>query len=111
MKTAIVGSRTFRDYARLTMAMEGMEVTTVISGGASGADTLAERWARDNQKPLLIIPADWALHGKKAGMIRNAAIVQQADIVIALWDGQSPGTRATIRMAGKAGKPVRVIRF
>ena len=45
MRTAVVGSRTITDYAQLLTAMEGLRVgvTEVITGGASGADALAER--------------------------------------------------------------------
>jgi len=110
MKTAIVGSRTITDYDLLLAAMQGIEVNEVISGGAAGADALAERWARENNKKLTVMPADWKRFGKSAGMVRNADIVKQCDMVVALWDGQSSGTKATIRMAERAGKKVKVVR-
>lgn len=108
MKTAIIGSRNITNYELLKQAAKGLTITGVISGGAMGADQLAERYAQENGLPLLIIPADWNAHGKSAGMVRNAEIVKTAEQVIALWDGQSKGTEGTIQMAKKAGKPVKV---
>ena len=32
-------------------------------------------------------------------------IVKEADIIVAFWDGKSPGTRSTYQAATKAGKP------
>jgi len=55
-----------------------------------------------------ILP-DWDLHGKSAGMIRNAEIVKQADEVVAFWDGSSKGTKNTIDRAEAAGKLSAVI--
>ena len=111
MKVAIVGSRNFTDYGQLTAAVEDLTITEVISGGAAGADRLAERWAQEQGKHLTVIRAEWECYGRSAGMIRNAEIVKRADMIIALWDGQSPGTRATIGMAKKAGKKLKIVRL
>ena len=49
MKLAIVGSRTFTDYEVFqTILLEHYqisEIETIISGGATGFDTLAEKFA------------------------------------------------------------------
>jgi predicted Rossmann fold nucleotide-binding protein DprA/Smf involved in DNA uptake len=108
MKTAIVGSRNITDYD-LNEALEGLTVTEIISGGAMGVDTLAEVYAKDKGLPLQIFPADWKAHGSKAGPLRNKQIVEACEQLVAIWDGSSKGTATTIRMAQKAGKPVRVV--
>lgn len=109
MKTAIIGSRIITDYQLLKKAMQGKNATEIISGGASGADQLAERYAKEHGLPLTVFPADWAKYGKQAGMIRNQQIVKEADCIVALWDGQSKGTEATIRMAKNSGKLTKVV--
>lgn len=109
MKTAIVGSRSITDYD-LTQALEGLTVTEIISGGATGVDTLAEGYAKDKGLSIQIFPADWKTHGPKAGPLRNKQIVEACEQLVAIWDGNSKGTATTIRMAQKAGKPVRVIK-
>jgi hypothetical protein len=54
-------------------------------------------------------PADWAQHGKAAGMIRNREMVALgADVVLAFPLGRSPGTRGCIRTAEEAGLTVKV---
>jgi YspA, cpYpsA-related SLOG family len=111
MKTAIIGSRGITNYELLKQAAKGLTITAVISGGATGADQLAERYAQENNLPLLIIPPDWDTYGKSAGMMRNAEIVKTAEQMIALWDGQSKGTEGTIQMAKRAGKPVKVAKI
>ena len=111
MTAAIIGSRTILNYDLLKQAVKGLPITAVISGGAAGVDKMAERFAKENSLPLTVLPANWQAHGKSAGMIRNAEIVKQAELVIALWDGQSRGTQATINMAKKAGKKLKVFKI
>lgn len=53
--------------------------------------------------------AEWLKLGKGAGMVRNKLIVRDAEKVVAFWDGESPGTRSTVEMARKAGKPVEIV--
>lgn len=110
MKLAVVGSRTFCDYAWLEQCLLGSfrvdDIDTVISGGARGADALAARFAVAHGIPLMVLRADWDTHGRKAGPIRNTAIVAQADAVAAFWDGHSSGTYDTIAKARAAGRRV-----
>ena len=108
MRLAVVGSRDFLDYDYLkrslldTFPLE--EVEEIVSGGARGADNLAERFAREHNIPVMVFPADWKRLGRKAGPIRNADIVRRADVIAAFWDGRSRGTKNSISLARKAGK-------
>ncbi len=52
--------------------------------------------------------ADWDRLGRKAGPIRNAQIVFNADRVVAFWDGKSRGTLNTVVQADRAGLPVEL---
>jgi len=52
--------------------------------------------------------AQWDRQGKAAGPIRNSQMVAGADILVAIWDGQSPGTRNCINEALKQGVDVIV---
>ncbi|HJD97576.1 SLOG family protein [Mailhella massiliensis] len=112
MKLAVVGSRSFQDYAWLehcllrTFRVE--EIDAVVSGGARGADSLAARFAASHQLTLIIVPADWKRYGRRAGPIRNTEIVAQADALAAFWDGSSRGTQDTITKARNAGLRVEV---
>lgn len=83
----------------------------IISGGARGADTLAERFASEFCLDTLIFKADWSLYGKSAGYIRNNDIIKSADIVFAFWDGKSKGTKHSIDLANKYNKGLEIIRY
>ena len=50
MRIAIIGSRTFNDYELLQETLENYkdQISVIVSGGARGADTLGERWAKEN---------------------------------------------------------------
>lgn len=113
MKIAVVGSRTFKDYKLLHDCLDGVmkkfTIDLIVSGGAFGADTLAERFAREKGIPTLILKPDWDKHGKSAGFKRNKDIVDAADVVVAFWDGFSAGTKNTIKLAEKAKKGVVVV--
>jgi hypothetical protein len=110
MKIVIAGSRNINDYDLLLTAVEksGFDITSVISGTASGADRLGERYAEENNITLIRRPADWKKHGKAAGHIRNAQMADEADAAIILWDGYSNGTKGMIREMAKRNKPCKV---
>jgi hypothetical protein len=103
MKLAVVGSRDFSDYellkSKLDIIHKTQIITLIISGGAQGADSLAEKWAKENNVKTSIFYPDWNQFGKSAGYKRNVEIVKNADAVIAFWDGTSKGTKITIDLA------------
>ena len=110
---AIVGSRTFNDYDLLKQTMKELDFTPskIVSGGATGADSLGAKYGKENSIPVTIFKPDWTKHGKSAGFIRNTDIVLASDIVIAFWDGKSNGTRDTINKAKKESKQVIIVTF
>ena len=55
--------------------------------------------------------ADWGLHGRRAGYIRNEDMAEYADACIVFWDGKSPGSRHMIEIAKKAKLPLRIVRY
>lgn len=114
MKIAIVGSRNFTDMALLESTMRKHflnEKFTVVSGGAKGADKLAEFFCEKNNIDIEIIYPDWQKFGKAAGIIRNQKIVELADVVVAFWDGETKGTKNTIDSAIKKGSETIVVNF
>lgn len=112
MRTIIAGSRGVTDYAEVLKAVTQTpwRPTAILSGTARGADRLGERWARENGIPIEKFPANWDAFGKRAGYLRNAEMAQNADALIALWDGRSRGTKHMIDLAEKAGLRIHVCR-
>ena len=107
-RIAVIGSRDFNDYERLKAVVIPHLPARLISGGAKGADALAERLATEQELPIDVIPADWERYGRGAGPIRNKQIVESADLVIAFWDGKSRGTRSALAHAERAGVAIEV---
>jgi hypothetical protein len=101
MRTIIAGSRSACSMLELEAAVRkcGWQITSIISGGARGADRLGEQWAWRHGIPLEVFPADWDKWGKSAGYIRNEQMANKAEALIALWDGESLGTAHMIRQA------------
>lgn len=103
MRTIIAGSRDIDTYIWLEAAIAasgfGDQISTVISGGAKGVDSLGEWYAIQYGIPLEIHKADWAKYGRGAGPIRNQEMAEIADALIALWDGESRGTADMINKA------------
>jgi hypothetical protein len=110
MKVAVIGSRGFDDYELVKTALSPLTIILLVSGGAKGADSLGERYAKENNIETLIFKPDWEKHGKAAGMIRNTDIVNNADTIIAFWDGESKGTKDSITKAEKLGKNTIIIK-
>ena len=95
MKLAIIGSRDFNDFDLLENYVVPTSPKLIISGGAKGADTLAEQYAEKHHVELLIFKPDWKQFGRGAGVVRNRQIVDAADEIMAFWDGQSKGTKSS----------------
>ena len=117
-KVIIAGTRMFADYNLLCsscdklLSQKGLTHDIIIvSGTARGADKLGERYAKERGYNVELFPADWENKGRAAGYIRNADMANNADALIAFWDGTSRGTAHMIDIARKKNLPVRVIRY
>lgn len=116
MKLIIAGGRDFSNAALMHNAMiDFMEAngtpSVVVCGMARGADALGRMWAYENWIPVKEFPADWDLHGKKAGPIRNQAMAEYADCAIVFWDGKSRGSADMIRRMREMKKDVVVVKY
>lgn len=116
----VAGSRTFNDYHMVASALSAHitpeEQITIISGCAAGADQLGEKYAKEKCIPIRKFPAQWNIHGKRAGYLRNIEMMNYAlegdkPILVAFWDGKSKGTKHMIENAKKDGMIVDVVFF
>lgn len=89
--------------------MDVLGVELVVSGGARGADRLAEIYASYRSLPIEVHEAEWDKYGKRAGFRRNIQIIDSCDEVVAFWNGRSPGTRHSITYAMSKDKKITVI--
>ena len=116
MKVCICGSRNFTDYSLLRHALLSFmkkfqcDNIEIVSGCAAGADSLGECFAREFALEVHRFPAEWEKYGKRAGFIRNKEMAEFSDVVIAFWDGKSPGTKGMIDYSRSIGKTVYVIK-
>ena len=117
IKLIIAGKRDFNDYSLLKNQVDNfiqdynlnVEEITIISGGASGADALGEKYAKENNFPCEVFKADWNKYGKAAGPIRNARMAAVATHAIVFWDGISKGSLSMINEAKFKKLNLRVI--
>lgn len=105
---AVVGSRDFDDYRLVCKILDRTRPHTdrIISGGAKGADSLAERYAKENGVDFEVFKP-----GKEYGppMARNSVIADTCTRMLAFWNGVSPGTKDVITKAVRRGKVVVII--
>lgn len=112
MKTIIAGSRDITEYELVVQAVaeSGFVITEVVCGMAKGVDMMGYRYAQEHGIPVKEFPANWNKHGRAAGPIRNKEMADYADALIALWDGESRGTKNMIDLANRQGLKVYVKR-
>ena len=115
-RVIIAGSRSFSNYELLkehclSLLQEKRRTHRVIivSGHAHGADTMGERFAKEQDLTVELHPAKWRALGKAAGMIRNAEMARASDALIAFWDRKSSGTAHMISFAKRRGLKVSVV--
>ena len=121
MRIIIAGGRDFTDYNLLkkickwyittVLKIEDKEDVEILSGVAKGADTLAVKFAEELEYKLVKYPADWNGKGKSAGILRNIEMANNADVLIAFWDGKSKGTEHMINTAKRLGLNTTVVNY
>jgi hypothetical protein len=104
LRVLVCGGRDYDDRDRVWGELDAIHratpISCVIEGGARGADYLAARWSATNDlNEHARFTADWTLHGRKAGPIRNQQMLDQGkpDLVVAF-----PGGRGTADMVSRA---------
>ncbi len=106
MKVAVVGSRGLRvehleDYLP-------KDTTEIVSGGARGVDASARDYALRHGLKLTEYLPEYSRYGRAAPLKRNITIIENADLVLAFWDGTSKGTKYVIDNCKKQNIPVEV---
>ena len=118
----VAGSRGFDNYGLLKKRLDHLlqnhtnDEIHIVSGGARGADSLAEQYARERGYQMHVFPADWNKFGKSAGYRRNEQmhrfIIQFPKRgCVCFWDGESKGTQHNFQLCEKYDTPLRIVRF
>lgn len=119
MRIAIVGSRSITDRDRVYSIADDLTAAlaikktplTILSGGAKGTDTLVQEWATERHLDFILMKPYHLLDSKvpyeaKYFFVRNKQMVDNSDLVICIWDGNSKGCFDAARYGYKAGKTV-----
>jgi hypothetical protein len=115
IKLAIVGSRNYTNYPQFSTFIQSTlslwsitpsNLIEIVSGGAQGADLMAEKWAREHKIPIKIFKPDWNKWGKSAGPLRNQQIIEYATHVIAFPSKDGRGTQDSIARAKRLNRPL-----
>ena len=108
----VTGSRTWTDRKAIHQALRdwwdstGRNPQAVLVSGAcpKGAYRIAEEIWEKNGLTVERHPADWDQYGKRAGFVRNKAMVDSApDHLVAFIMNGSKGASHTLRLATEAG--------
>lgn len=122
MKFAVVGSRTVTDativYNALDDAIEKYcspdDAITIISGGAKGVDTIARGIAEARGYDFILFKPYHMIdpsveYTPKYFFTRNKQIADNADVVVIIWDGKSPGTADMVKYCKKKKKTYTIL--
>jgi hypothetical protein len=104
MRVIVAGGRHFDDYELVKLILDSRKskITEVVCGCATGADSLGERWAKENGIPVKHFPAKWGsrkdgTYDPRAGKKRNEQMAQYADACVTF-----PGGNGTADMKKRA---------
>lgn len=111
MRVIVCGSRGWKDWTHIAHRLGQLPAkSTIVHGGAKGADQMAARAAERLGHTVEPHLADWEMYGNRAGYVRNREMARRgADLCLAFWDGDSPGTRNMIGLCREQGIPVEII--
>lgn len=114
-RVIVAGSRGINDSTEVFGHLDKILVNLkeknleIVTGLASGPDTLGKEWAEKEAVQVAQFPADWDRFGKRAGFVRNQDMSWYGTHLIAFWDGESSGTKNMIETATRDGLTVKVI--
>lgn len=112
----VAGMRGWADrraiYSRLDVILKLRPNLILVHGACpTGADAIADRWARRRGVKVERHWAKWNVHGRRAGPLRNEKMAALgANYCLVFWDGKSRGTGSMYRAARRAGIPVRQVK-
>ena len=106
MRVAVIGSRGLWVNNLGRYLPDG--VTEIVSGGAKGVDSCARAYALENGIKLTEFLPEYDKYGRSAPLKRNITIIENADLVLAFWDGVSHGTKYVIDNCKRMGVPVKI---
>jgi hypothetical protein len=110
---AIIGSRTMVNQELFDEKIEEWVKRygvpdEIVSGGAVGADTMAEVYAEKNGIPMTIFKPDYSRYpGKYAPIVRNTQIIEHCTHVLAFPSRNGRGTQDSLRKAKRFKRKVR----
>lgn len=119
MKLIIAGSRSIKDPETVREAMQQSEynwgnIEILVNGDAEGVDEIAKDLAEEKDIDIDLHPADdYEGEGPDempAPLVRNEAMADEADALLAVWNGSSTGTSHMISVAEKEGLHVNIHR-
>lgn len=109
-RIAVFGGRDLRCSVQIRSALDGVLAKhgpfIVVHGACpTGADKIASQWARWRGLPEEPHPADWQVHGRRAGPLRNEVMARSGlDGAVAFPGGR--GTADMLKRCVAAGVPV-----
>jgi len=108
IKLAIIGSKDFDDYKFFKKIMNYHICSKIISGGTTGADTLAKRYAAEQGIPIREFTPNWDILGKSAGFVRSEKMVKACDELVVFYNKEDKDIRlqTMIDAAEHLNKPV-----
>jgi hypothetical protein len=111
LRVVVTGSREWTDQKTISRAIaEVGNIRLLVHGACRGADLICSHEALLRGIEVFSAPADWKRLGPKAGLIRNAQMLDQYEpnLVLAFPTQNSTGTWDLVRKAQAKGIPVRI---
>lgn len=109
----VCGGRDYTDRDRVFAALDKLDakhqIMLLVHGGATGADSLADEWAKERGVPRLPFPVtkdDWDTYGKAAGPVRNQQMLDTACPHACVAFPGGSGTEDMVQRCEAAGVPV-----
>lgn len=108
MIVLVCGGRTYNDYVTFEQCMNMLpfKPSAIVHGGAKGADSLADTYAKIKGIPVIRVDALWNYHGNKAGILRNQSMLDFINIGYVVAFPGGTGTGDMIRRSKAKQLPV-----
>lgn len=113
MHVIITGSRSIQDPVIVERAIAGFgeRVTTVVTGGDKGVESMACDWADRNKVPIELYRPNFRYHCESAQRKQTDIMIRISEGLIVVWDGKPKRIKRLLRIARAEGLRVHEVKI
>ena len=108
---AVITENEFDNEKLLYQALQDCTISRIITGNLTYTDILLRKFAKEHAIPYSAGEIEPVAMDQSNNFIRNRSLIDQADVIIVIWDGKDTFIKQSIDYAGKQKKEIQLLHY